>query len=102
MKEVFGKIALAADKVIDANDELEAALAEAWDEEGDSTLRDEQCKDIEGTVKGCKKRLDKVQNIIQKTIWNNFGHPELVTCLELAEAEGERLSSPAWKHMISF
>ncbi|KAK7933354.1 hypothetical protein WMY93_004250 [Mugilogobius chulae] len=93
LKEAFRQISLEADKVIDANDDLEAALAETWTKEAGSTMKEEQSKDIKATAKECEDRLEEVQKVIRETVWSEYGQPELSTSLELAEREGEVVSN---------
>lgn len=49
--------------------------------------------DIKRTGEECEGKLEEVEGIIQKVLWNNFGNSELSLAMISAEKECERFSS---------
>lgn len=107
LMEAFSKVALEADKVMDANEEVETAwneevervstpnedVGKATEEGGQKALEEEVRTDIKKTADECEQKLDEVEEIVQKVLWGNFGHSELTLALEAAEKECKRLST---------
>lgn len=85
LMDAFLKITQEADKVMEANGEVEAAYGETK-EEGEDT-------DIKQTENECEQKLEEVEKAIQGVLWDNFGSSELCLALQAAERECERLST---------
>ncbi|XP_048872855.1 uncharacterized protein LOC125744737 [Brienomyrus brachyistius] len=90
LMEAFNKVVLDADKVLEANEEVEIAWLEEL--EHVSTPKESMRDDIKRTVEECEQKLDDVEHFVQKVLWGNFGNSELTVALEAAEKECKRLS----------
>lgn len=87
--EAFSKVALEADRVMEANEEVEIA----WTEEVElaSTPKEGEVQDVKKTAEECEQKLEEVEGAVQRVLWQSFGYPELSLALEAAEKECERL-----------
>ncbi|XP_048881457.1 uncharacterized protein LOC125748845 [Brienomyrus brachyistius] len=97
LMEAFNKVVLDADKVLEANEEVEIAWLEEL--EHVSTPKESMRDDIKRTVEEREQKLDDVEHFVQKVLWGNFGNSELTVALEAAEKECKRLlmSQPGLK-----
>ncbi|XP_062416584.1 uncharacterized protein LOC119218794 [Pungitius pungitius] len=82
--EAFSKVALEADRVMEANEEVESACTEESSKEDGST-------DTKKASEECEQKLEEVEAAVQRVLWQSFGYPELSLALEAAEKECERL-----------
>lgn len=53
----------------------------------------QQKTDIEKTASECETKLKKVKDLIQKTLWSNFGEEELTMAVKAAEDKVECVAS---------
>ncbi|XP_037100407.1 uncharacterized protein LOC119117888 [Syngnathus acus] len=93
LKENFKKLTLESSRVMDANEEMEAAyMAEAHVttvEDLDVQLR----TDLEKTEKDCEQKTREVKRLIQETLWGVYGGRELSLAIHVAEVECRNVSS---------
>lgn len=75
LREALSKFTLESDKVIEVNEELEAAYIEVWNGEEESTVSEEQRADIRKTTQECEQKLEEVEGILHKALWERFGQP---------------------------
>lgn len=95
LKESFKNLSLQATKVMEANEDVEAALiAEAeLDEEDEPALNPQQKADLEKTASECDQRLREGKALILKTLWASFGDPQTSLAFQVAETECDRVLS---------
>lgn len=99
LKENFKRLTLEAIKVLEVNDELEAAYMSVCEAELDADaesapeLTEQQKTDLERTAKECEQKLKEVKGLIQQTLWANFGERNLSLALRIAEGECKLVSS---------
>ncbi|XP_059209564.1 uncharacterized protein LOC131988465 [Centropristis striata] len=97
LKESYSKLTAEAKKVIDANDDLEAAIIADLEAEldagEDAALTVEQEAEMERTAKECELKLRETKRLIQETLWASFGKVEISTALQVAEGECERVDA---------
>ncbi len=97
-RDSFDKVTIEAEKVMEENDNVEAALiAELEVELGadeEAVLMEQQKANLAKTANECEwKRLKKeVKGLIQETLWANSGNEEVSTALQAPEAECERVA----------
>ena len=88
LKDSFKKLIIEANKIMEANDGLEAQyLAEAeLDADSDEVLRlsEQQKADIGKAAGKCEVKLKEMKDLIQKTLWA-FRDEELMTAVKTAE-----------------
>lgn len=90
LMENFKKLTVESSRLMEANDEVEAAyMAESEAEELFSTQR----ADIERTEKECQQKTKEVKLLIQETLWVTYGEKELSLALQVAQTECENVSS---------
>lgn len=93
LRDSFKKLVIEANKVMEANDDVEAQyLVEAkldTDSEEVPRLNEQQKADIEKTTSECETRLNELKELIQKTLWANFGEEELSMAVKVAEEKVE-------------
>lgn len=79
------KLTIEANKVMEANDDVEAQYLAEVELNADAPLLNEQQKaDIEKTASECEMKLNELRDLIQKTLWTNFGE-ELIMAVKAAE-----------------
>lgn len=89
-KDNFKKLNLEATKVMETNDDVGAQYAaENYSEE----LTEQQKADLAKTESDCENKLSELRDLIQKTLWAKHGETELVTALQNAETEADRVRS---------
>lgn len=97
LRDSFKKLIMEANKVMEANDDVEAQyLAEAKldaDLENVSGLSEQQKADVGKTASECDMKLKELKDLIQKTIWANFGEDELTMAVKSAEDKVESVTS---------
>lgn len=96
LQDNFKRLTAEGAKVMDANEELEAAYiaqGKGTEAEGAPELSDQQRADIEKTEKECEQKLKEVKHLVQETLWASCGERELTLALKAAEAECENVSS---------
>ncbi|KAK5862062.1 hypothetical protein PBY51_017494 [Eleginops maclovinus] len=84
--EAFSKVALEADRVMEANEEVEIS----WTEE-EAQAKEDVSADIKKTSDECEEKLEEVEQAVQRVLWGSFGNPELSLALGAAERECERM-----------
>ncbi|XP_051232860.1 uncharacterized protein LOC127350364 [Dicentrarchus labrax] len=93
----FKKLIIEANKVMEANDDVEAQyLAEAEldaDPEVVLGLSEQQKANIGKTASECEMKLKELKDLIQKTLWDNFGEEELMMVVKAAEEKVESVTS---------
>lgn len=88
--EAFGKVTLEAEKVLEANEEVETLTEEA---ELEPTVKEDVNADTRKTAEDCEQKLEEVEDTVQKVLWQNFGCSELSFAVEGAEKECKRLAA---------
>ncbi|XP_028331737.1 uncharacterized protein LOC114481263 [Gouania willdenowi] len=92
LKDSFTKLTLETNKVIEANDDVEAQyMAENESERNEEALDEAQKADLEKTATECEKKLKELKDLIQSTLWANYGEDELTLAVQTAETEAERV-----------
>ncbi|XP_038145790.1 uncharacterized protein LOC119786474 [Cyprinodon tularosa] len=97
LKDSFKELIIESNKVMEANEDVEAQylvdrdLQE--DSEEDSKLNEQQRADIDKTASECEMKLKELKNLIQKTLWENFGEEELTMAVKAAEEKVESVMS---------
>lgn len=90
LRDSFKKLTIEANKVIEANDDVEAQyLAEVELDADVPVLNQQQNADIEKTASECEMKLKEQRDLIQKTLWTSFGEEELIMVVKAAEDEAE-------------
>lgn len=96
LRESFSKLTKAAERVIESNDDLEARLIvdqEAGLDAGKvAVLTEQQKADLTKTASECQLRQKEAKDLIQQTLWTNFGASELSTALQAAEKACQRIA----------
>lgn len=90
LRDFFRKLTTEVNKVLEANDDIEAQYIEE-----NGSLNQEQKADIEKTASECQEKLDELKDIILKTLWANYGDEEVNLAVEAAETAAERVASIA-------
>ncbi|KAJ8278530.1 hypothetical protein GJAV_G00088610 [Gymnothorax javanicus] len=89
LRDGFKKLIVEANKVMEANDDVEAqylAEAELDADPGEvPRLSEQQKADIGKTASECEMKLKELKDLIQKTLWANFGEEELMMAVKAAE-----------------
>lgn len=89
LRDHFKRLITEANKVMEANDDVEAQyLAEVeLDADPDEVpgLSKQQKADIGKTASECEMKLEELKDLIRKTLWANFGEEELMMALQAAE-----------------
>lgn len=97
LRDSFKKFINEANKVMEANDDVEAqCLAEAEqdaDPEVGPRLAEQQKADIGKTASECEMKLKELKDLIQKTLWANFGEEEVTMAVKAAEEKVESVTS---------
>lgn len=93
LQENFKKLTLEGSRVMEANEDVEAAYMAECEAATAEELSDLQSADIEKTEKECKQKIKEVKLLIQETLWSTYGEKELSLALQVAEAECENVSS---------
>lgn len=97
LQSSLNKLTKQAEKVMEANDDLElgiiAELEEELDAEKSAVLTEQQKADLEKTASECELKLKEVKGLLQETLWAKYGDVELSTALQVAEAESERVAA---------
>ncbi|KAJ0068903.1 hypothetical protein NL108_014013 [Boleophthalmus pectinirostris] len=92
LKDSFKTLTIEANKVFEANDDVEDQYAAESQLEGD-TLTEEHRADLEKTKTECENRLDELKDIILTTLWAKYGEEELKMVVETAESEAQRIGA---------
>lgn len=97
LRDSFCRLTMEAEKVMEANDDVEAGLITELEVETGSAgvpiLTKQQKADIAKTANECELKLKEVKGLIQETLWANFGGDELSTALQAAEAACELIAA---------
>lgn len=93
LQENLKKLTLEDSRVMEANEDLEAAYMADCKVATAEELSDLQRADIEKTEKECEQKIKEVKLIIQETLWATYGEKELSLVLHVAEAECENVAS---------
>ncbi|XP_058503794.1 uncharacterized protein LOC131471311 [Solea solea] len=93
LKENFKKLTLESSRVMEANEEMEAAYIAESDVTTAQELSDPLKADLEQTEQLCEQKTKEVKLLIQKTLWDVYGEKELSLALHVAEVECKNVSS---------
>lgn len=94
LRDSFKKLTIEANKVLEANDDVAAQyIAENKVELDKGMLSEQQKADLDKTATECEAKLNELRDLIQKTLWDNFGEEELTMAVKAVEMEAECLSS---------
>ncbi|CAI5671305.1 unnamed protein product [Oreochromis niloticus] len=93
LQDSFKRLTAEGSKVIDVNEELEAAYITQCEAEGTPELMGQQRADVEKTEKECEQKLKEAKHLIRETLWTSYGERELTLALKSAEMECENVSS---------
>lgn len=77
LKENFKKLTLESSRVMEANEEMEAAYMAESDAATAEELGDLLRADLEKTEKYCEQKTKEVRLLIQETLWDVYGEKEL-------------------------
>jgi len=91
LKDSLKKLIIEANKVMEANDDVEAKLD--TDSEEVPWLNEQQKAEIGKTTSECEIKLNELKELIQKTLWADFGEEELTMAVKVAEEKAERVAS---------
>ena len=87
--EAFSKVKLEAEKVMEANEEVEIFADES---ELEVTAKADINAEVKRTTEDCEQKLEEVEDVVQKVLWQSFGCSELALALEAAEKDCKRLT----------
>ena len=87
--EAFSKVKLDAEKVMEANEEVEIFTDES---ELEATAKADIDAEVKRTTEDCEEKLEEVEDVVQKVLWQSFGCSELALALEAAEKDCKRLT----------
>lgn len=79
LKENFRRLTMESTKVLEANDEVEAAYSAVCEAELEADaenmpgLGEKQGADIERTARECEQRTKQVKDLIKEALWSKFG-----------------------------
>nr|AAD26627.1 unknown [Takifugu rubripes] len=89
LKDILSKLKSEAEKLMEANDDLQAGIIadqEAEEDSGEEAVLDEQVRtDLEKTTSDCKRRLAEGRNLIQQSLWSNFAQADLSIAVRTTE-----------------
>lgn len=94
LKDSFKTLTIEANKVFEANDDVEDQYAVESQQEG-GALTDQQRADLEKASSECEEKLTEHKGLIVKTLWAKYGEEELSLAVEAAESEVERVGAIA-------
>ncbi len=92
LQENFKKLTIESSRVMEANDDVEAAYMAECEAATAEELSDLQKADIEKTEKEWEQKTKEVKLLIRETLWVTYGEKELSLALQVAEAECENVS----------
>lgn len=93
LQENFKKLTLEGSRVMEANEDVEAAYMAECNVTTAEELNDIQRADIQKTEKECEQQVKEVKLLIRETLWATYGEKELSLALQVAEAECMNISS---------
>lgn len=97
LKASFDKVTQEAEKVMEANDDVEAGFIAELEGELDTdeevVLSEQQQADLAKTANECDTKLKEVRTLIQSTLWTKFGKVEMTTALQAAETVCEHAAA---------
>ncbi|XP_039456743.1 uncharacterized protein LOC120433854 [Oreochromis aureus] len=97
LKDSFNRLTTEAEKVMEANDDLEAGFIAELETKLDTSeavvLTEQQKVDLAKTASECELKLKEIKTLVRETLWANFGSAELSTALQAAEAECEHVAA---------
>lgn len=97
LRESLNNLSLQATKVMEANEDVEAAFimegGAELDAEDVPALSSQQKADLEKTARECDQKLKECKDLILKTLWTSFGNPQMSLAFQVAEAECDRVFS---------
>ncbi|KAL3973928.1 GTP-binding protein [Sarotherodon galilaeus] len=96
LKDRFNRLTTEAEKLMEANDDLEASFIAELEAKLDTSeavvLTEQQKVDLVKTASECELKLKAIKTLARETLWANFGSAELSTALQAAEAECEHVA----------
>ncbi len=91
LRDNFRKLTAEAGKVLEANDDIEGQCIE---ENSDAEeLSEQQKSDLVKTANECERKLQELKDLIQRTLWANFGEYELTQAMTTAESQAENVGA---------
>ncbi|XP_014889418.1 uncharacterized protein LOC106948326 [Poecilia latipinna] len=93
LEENYKKLTLESSKVMEANEDVEAAYMAECKATAAEELSNLQKADIEKTEKECEQKLKEAKLLIRETMWATYGEKELSLALQVAEDECKNVSS---------
>ncbi len=91
LRDNFRKLTAEAGKVLEANDDVEGQCIE---ENSDAEeLSEQQKSDLVKTANECERKLQELKDLIQRTLWANFGEYELTQAMTTAESQAENVGA---------
>lgn len=93
LEENYKKLTLESSKVMEANEDVEAAYMAECKATAAEELSNLQKADIEKTEKECEQKLKEAKLLIRETMWATYGEKELSLALQVAENECKNVSS---------
>ncbi|KAL3973670.1 mitochondrial-processing peptidase subunit beta [Sarotherodon galilaeus] len=97
LKDSFNRLTTEAEKLMEANDDLEAGFIAELEAKLDTSeavvLTEQQKVDLVKTANECDLKLKAIKSLVRETLWANFGSAELSTALQAAEAECEHVAA---------
>lgn len=93
LEDNYKKLTLESSKVMEANEDVEAAYMAECIVTAAEELSDLQKADIEKTEKDCERKLKEAKLLIRETMWTTYGEKELSLALQVVEDECKDISS---------
>lgn len=97
LRDGFKKFTIEANKVMEANDDVEAQYFADAEVDADSdavpVLSKQEKADVGRTASECEMKLKEMQDLIQKALWANFGEEELTMVVKATEEKVENALS---------
>lgn len=93
LKDNFKKLTLDSSRVMEANEEVEAAYMAESDVATVEELDEPMKADLQNTEKYCEQRTKEVKLLIRGALWDMYGGKELPLALQVAEIECRNVSS---------
>lgn len=93
LQENFKMLTLEGYRVMEANEEVEAAYKAERNATTAEELSDLQRADIDKTEKECEQKTKEIKFLIRETLWATYGEKELCLALQVAEAECKNIYS---------
>ncbi|XP_060762681.1 uncharacterized protein LOC132872105 [Neoarius graeffei] len=93
LKQNLNKLTAESSRLMEANEEIEAAYMAEAAAAAVEDLGAEKKADLEKIEAYCKQRTKEAKLLIQQTLWESYGEKELPLALYIAEADCKNVSS---------